>query len=267
MPAKSQSLFLNLDAGAANYEGDLQSKRYTFQESHPGGGIGLGYDLDPHITLSTGFLYTRISGNDKYQRTAIDRQRNLNFTSNILEWNIRAEYALFDLDQRRITPYGFLGLAFFHFNPYTYDSTGKKVFLKPLSTEGEGLVAYPSRKPYALIQPAIPFGIGVRGALTDNIRVGLEVGLRKTFTGYLDDVRSSYVDYNTLLAAKGQEAVALAFRTNELPVHGNTPYPAAGTQRGGGKDDWYYFTGVRVSIRLGGSTGSARHMRCPVFRK
>ena len=263
-PVKSQSLFVNLDAGAANYDGELQAKRYTFQQSHPGGGAGLGYEFSPHFNVSTEILYTRISGNDKYSPYQRDRDRNLNFTSNILEWNVRAEYVLFDLTDRSVSPYIFGGLALFHFNPFTYDSTGRKVFLKPLSTEGEGLAAYPERKPYSLIQPAIPVGLGIRLALSENIRVGLEAGIRKTFTGYLDDVNSTYVDYNTLLAAKGQEAVALAYRGNELPEHGNSPYPANGEIRGNGRDDWYYFTAIRVSVRInGGSYTTTRHLRCP----
>lgn len=267
-PASSQSLFLNLDAGVANYDGELQHSRYTFQQSHPALGIGLGYEFNPHFNVSTGFLLTRISGNDKYSPRLQDRERNLNFTSNIVEWNIRAEYVLFDLEDRSISPYVFGGLAVFHFDPYTYDAAGHIAYLRPLSTEGEGLAAYPDRKPYALTQLAIPVGLGVRLALSENIRVGLEVGIRKTFTGYLDDVNKTYVDENTLLAAKGPEAVALAFRENELPTHTAAPYPVSGFQRGNGKDDWYYLTAIRVNIRLnGGDYTTRKHLGCPKVPK
>ena len=263
--AHAQRLFLNLDLGAANYDGELQAKKYTFQQSHPGLGVGLGYEFSPHFNLSSEILYTRISGNDAYSPYLRDRERNLNFTSNILEWNVRAEYVLFDLDDRSISPYAFGGLAVFHFNPFTYDSTGAKVFLKPLSTEGEGLPGY--AKPYSLTQLAIPFGLGLRIALSENIRVGLEAGLRKTFTGYLDDVNSSYVPYSTLLAAKGFESVALAYRGNELPEQAGKPYPStpsALSLRGDSKDDWYYFTAIRISIRIGGGAYTTnRYLRCP----
>jgi hypothetical protein len=59
-----------------------------------------------------------------------------------------------------------------------------------LSTEGQGI--YPDKKPYSLWQPTIPFGGGVKFAITENLRIGFEIGLRKLFTDYLDDVSTSY---------------------------------------------------------------------------
>ncbi|TDW97521.1 DUF6089 family protein [Dinghuibacter silviterrae] len=260
-PLRAQNFFLNIDAGAANYDGELQQHRYTFQEAHPGGGLGLGYEFSPHFTLSTGFLLTEISGADKYSSNPGAVARNLSFYSNIFEWNVRAEYQLFDLSDRSISPYGFVGLAVFHFNPYAYDPTGQKVFLQPLSTEGEGLAGGPPK--YSLTQFAIPFGAGLRLALSDNVRVGLEVGVRKTFTGYLDDVHGAYYDEFSLLNAKGAEAVEMAFRGNQLPGHTGATYPAAGNARGAGGDDWYYFTGLRISFRLSGAEYTHNHMGCP----
>ncbi len=263
---RAQSFFLNLDLGLANYDGELQSKRNTFNQSQPGGGVGLGYEFSPHFNLSTGFLLTGISGNDQYSSNPQTQARNLNFSSNLFEWNLRAEYVLYDLQDRSVSPYFFAGLSVFHFNPYTIDPSGQKVFLKPLSTEGEGLPEYPTRKPYSLTQPAIPFGAGIRLALSENIRVGLELGIRKTFTGYLDDVSATYVDKNVLLAEKGPEAVTLAYRSNELPGHSDRQYPAVGFHRGTGGDDWYYFTAIRIGIRLdGGDYTTNRYLRCPRF--
>ena len=259
-PLYAQNFWVNLDAGVANYDGELQQKRYTFNEAHPGGGLGLGYEVSPHVTLSTGFLFTRISGADKYSTNPGSRERNLDFTSNIFEWNARVDYTFFNLEEKPWSPYIFGGLAVFHFNPFTHDTSGQKVSLRPLSTEGEGLDGNPT---YSLTSLAIPFGFGVKLALSPNVRVGLEVGIRKTFTGYLDDVHGTYFDEATLLADKGPEAVELAYRGNELPNEAGHPYPAAGTPRGAGGDDWYYFTGVRISFRIGGNSYIHDHMECP----
>jgi hypothetical protein len=260
-PLRAQNFFINLDAGVANYDGELQQKRYTFSQAHPGGGLGIGYEASPHIILSTGFLFTAISGADKNSTNPGAQARNLSFNTNIFEWNVRGEYQLFDLSDRSLSPYIFGGLAVFHFNPWATDPGGNKTYLQPLSTEGEGLA--PDRPAYHLTQFAIPMGLGLRLALSQNVRVGLEVGVRKTFTGYLDDVHGTYFDELTLLGDKGQEAATMAWRTSELPNHSNAVYPAQGVKRGSGTDDWYYFTGLRISFRIGGADYTRNHMGCP----
>ena len=110
----------------------------------------------------------------------------LNFASGITEVNLGLEYYITPLGDHSLTPYVFAGIAVYHFNPYTRDTSGTKYFLKPLSTEGEGFAA--GKNNYNLTQFAIPFGAGVKLSLSENINVGFEVGLRKLFTDYLDDV-------------------------------------------------------------------------------
>ena len=126
------------------------------------------------------------------------------------------------------------------------NTAGTKIFLQPVSTEGQGF--YQNRKAYSLHQFAIPFGAGATLALSDNIHIGIEVGWRKLFTDYLDDVSTTYIDPNLLLANRGPKTLELAYRGNELK-NGN-PYPL-GEIRGGAKyKDWYYFTGVTFRVRL-----------------
>jgi hypothetical protein len=120
------------------------------------------------------------------------------------------------------------------------------------------LSGYPDRKPYSLTQPAIPFGGGIKYAINDNLRLGLELGFRKLFTDYLDDVSTTYVNPADLLAAKGQLAVDMSYRGDELPG-GNPNYPAKGSQRGGAKkQDWYYFFGLHLTYRLGSGDNTNR---------
>ena len=55
--------------------------------------------------------------------------------------------------------------------------------------------------------------------------------------------------------ARGAKAVEMAFRGDELKSGAST-YPADGTIRGGSKfKDWYYFSGVSISIGLGKRRG------------
>src|ERR1700755_1771356 len=141
---------VNLYGGFSNYFGDLQERPYTTNHANWSFGAGFQYDLSGHFSVLSNLTYGRVSAADGYAIKADHRARNLNFETVIGEWNLLAEYNILDLRKHKLTPYVFAGVAVFHFNPFAYDSTGKKVYLRPLSTEGEGLSQYPDRKPYAL---------------------------------------------------------------------------------------------------------------------
>ena len=251
--AGAQSFHIGLFGGASAYGGELSSK--FFQDKLTNGAIGasFSYELQDQILIRAGLTYTVVGGADRFSNNQNSLNRNLSFETSILEFSALGEYYLFNLNERRYSPYAFAGLALFHFNPYAYDINLQRVFLKPLSTEGQGLANYPDRKPYSLTQFAIPFGGGIKFALGEKIRIGLELGMRKLFTDYLDDVSKNYIDPNDLFAAKGQQAVDLSYRGDEV---GNPSYPSKLVQRGNEKTkDYYYFAGVHLSFRFGGDGG------------
>jgi hypothetical protein len=242
---------LTVFGGFSNYTGDLQEKQFTLDQSHLALGAGLSYELMPKLSIKLGLAVGKLSADDKYSSKDLNRQRNLNFHSVLYDANLVADYSFIDLIQgRKFTPYIFAGVAMFGFNPYTFDSTGTKYYLKNLSTEGQGLAEYPDRKKYKNLQFSIPMGFGIRFRITDNAWLGYEVGVRKTFTDYIDDVSKTYVDEALLASNRGAKAVELAFRSNELKDV-NLHYPADGSVRGGPKyKDWYYFSGITLSIGL-----------------
>ena len=103
-------------------------------------------------------------------------------------------------------------------------------------------------------------GAGIKFRISDKVTLSYEIGVRKLFTDELDDVSNSYVSESVLLAAKGPEAVEMAYRGNELKD--GAPYPAAGTIRGDSKHkDWYYMSGLRVTIALGNSANESYRRR------
>lgn len=257
-------LQLTLSGGFANYYGDLQSKPLTMDQSHGGFGLGLKYDLTEHFAVKGGVFYARLSADDKNNKASL-QFRNLNFHTRLLEANLMAEYSLFSLQNKKFTPYIFGGLSVFHFNPYTFDSTGGKYYLRPLSTEGQGLAAYPDRKEYKRTQLALPFGGGLRLRVSEKVTLAYEFGLRKTFTDYLDDVSTTYVDPAILLAERGPKAVELSYRGGELK-NGDPAYPTEGSVRGGADfKDWYYFSGITVTIGIGNMLlgGGKGRVSCP----
>ena len=267
-----QKLHATIFGGFANYYGDLQNKPFTLDQAKGVFGIGAKYDLTNKIAIRSGIMFGKIAATDAKNKAAL-HFRNLSFQSSIFELNVLGEYTFFDMQERNLSPYVFGGIAMFHFNPYTYDTVGNKHYLKPLSTEGQGLSQFPDRKPYKLTQFAIPFGAGVKFRVTENVVLAYEFGLRKTFTDYLDDVSKTYVSDVALALARGQTAVDLAYRGDELK-NGSLIYPAEGDIRGSEKyKDWYYFSGVSVAIgintgKVGGLFGGGSRkgrLDCPKF--
>lgn len=167
-----------------------------------------------------------------------------------------------------MAPYLFAGLSYYHFDPYTTTTgSSEKNYLQPLGTEGQGF--YLNRKKYKLNQFAIPFGGGVKFAITENVRFGIEIGLRKLFTDYLDDVSTTYIKDQALLTANnGALATALSFRGDEIrPVQA---YPTTNLTRGNpGSKDWYYFSLLTLNVRMPSSNGflnsKKSQLGCPKF--
>jgi len=245
----AQRWHVNVFGGISNYSGDLQSKTITLDQSYAAFGAGAQYDLTKNFSILSDISLFKVGAADKYNKPDL-RFRNLSFQTQIVEWNILAEYTFIDLTRKKFSPYVFGGFAVYHFNPYAYDSVGAKVYLHPLGTEGEGLPEYPNKKPYNLMQVAIPFGFGVKLRISDNVVLAYEFGFRKLFTDYLDDVSDRYVDQTILLNARGPKAVEMAYRGGEVKG-GDPTYPVDQTLRGGPKyKDFYYFTGIRLSFAI-----------------
>src|SRR5450432_3106083 len=220
---EAQRLHLNVTGGVSNYSGDLQSKTYTFDQSFFAFGAGVQYDITRNFSAVSNISFMKIGASDQFNNPDLVK-RNLSFQSNLVEWNLLGEYTFMDITRSVWSPFLFGGIAVFHFDPYAYDTLLRQSYLRPLSTEGEGLPAYPSQKPYGLTQFAIPFGGGIKFRVSENVVLAYEVGFRKTFTDYLDDVSSFYVDKTVLQTAKGGEAVEMAYRAGQLKG-GNITYP------------------------------------------
>lgn len=248
----AQRFHVGVFGGLAAYNGDLTDKVFPKKVTNGAIGITGNYELTDNIMLRAGYTYAIVGGADRFSDDPELIGRNLSFETSVNEFSLLGEYYLLNLYDNRISPYGFAGLAVYHFDPYAYNGGSNKIYLKELSTEGQGLPGYAS-KPYALTQLAIPFGAGVKFAVTDNLHLGLEIGYRKLFTDYLDDVSTTYADPADLLAGKGQLSVDMSYRGDDV---GLPNYPAKGVQRGSAaKKDAYYFTGLHLTYRLGNGNG------------
>ena len=241
----AQNFHFSIRAGVASYNGDLKRKSFGFSQSSFIGSIGAKYDISEHLTARSYFSLTSLKADDK-KGNAVMKDRNLNFKTGIFEWELGAQYNILNLNDSWWTPYLYAGVGIFHFNPYTKDLSGAKTFLRPLSTEGEGFM--PGVKKYSLTQFSIPLGLGAERSLNEDMKVGMELGYRKLFTDYLDDVSDVYTDESALLAARGQKAVDLAYRGDEV---GAGPYPGAKITRGNPKSkDGYFYAAITFTLRF-----------------
>lgn len=196
--------------------------------------------------------------------------RNSNFKSKFSEFLLLAEvYPTVFIEEdptdtyKKFRPYVVAGIGGFKYNPLGYDAvTDRWVALQPLRTEGQGFAEYPDRKEYKLSQMNLPLGVGLKYYLNDAIDISFEIIHRKTFTDYIDDVSTDYVDpalfYTYMPLAQAQLAERMANKS--------AGQFDAGDKRGNPKyNDAYYSAGFKIAFRLGGNNGRySNSTSCPV---
>ena len=260
---------IGLSAGVANYFGDLQDRVFDAHTNRPMGGLSYKFFMNPHVGIRLGASYTNITAADSLSTARVKQERNLRFASNLFEFHggLELNFLPIEADRVKFTPYIFGGIGLFHFNPYTDGVAGEKVYLRPLSTEGQNIPVYPDRKEYGVVNVSFPFGGGLKAFIGKTIMMSAEVGFRWTNTDYLDDVSKSYVNLDTLAAYRGYQSVQLAYRGDETRNwDGN--YPDYKFQRGDSQsNDWYMFANVTVGIYLKafGNLNDYWQAHCPAF--
>ncbi|MEO1514879.1 MAG: DUF6089 family protein [Bacteroidota bacterium] len=245
--AQAQHFELGAMVGISNYQGDLapESLGPKFKQTHASFGGFLRYNINNYVAARFNVFYGTISGDDANAATQERRDRNLSYKSGVLEFGVTGEFNILGYQpynlERVFSPYLFAGVALFRHNPKAFID-GAWVELQPLGTEGQGL-ASSSEPLYNLTQFAIPFGAGVKYAINDAWNVGLEVGMRATFTDYLDDVSTNYPDAAALLAERGELAVALSNRSGVAREPGDGRGDPA-------RNDWYFMGGITISYNF-----------------
>ena len=210
--------------------------------------------------------------------------RNLQFRSPITEAYAAIEvYPTVFLEQfsglsGKLRPYGVIGVGLFHFNPkgeYIAPNGNRTwVDLQPLRLEGQGMIEYPDRQPYKLTQMHVPMGFGAKYYFGGNKYVGMEVLHRTTFTDYIDDVSTNYIDGNLfrnyLSPTQAVMAQQLHYRENLTSPATRGSTPDLDEQRGNPKQNDAFFSttlrfGWRLADRNSPASRASRQLRCPTF--
>lgn len=264
---------VGVSLSAMNYFGDVTPKpsipSLRFGATRPSLGVSFTHRFTPRVSARAALSYGRITGDDTKAADKNDPDakyrynRNMSFRNDIAELSV---VGIFDLIPNRNTyikrpdlvPYVFGGIAGYTGNPKGLVqggldkqglAEGTYIALQPLKTEG---------KSYSRAGIAIPFGAGARYKINKSFDIGLEIGFRKTFSDYLDDVSDKYISQNNLNSA----AARYFGGTNALVTGGEFPnFNAPGSQRGkSDEDDWYVTTGLTLNYIL------APKVKSPKFR-
>lgn len=213
--------------------------------------------------------------NEKGGEEISRKVRNLHFRSKLTEAYAAVEvyptvfFEQYDGLKGKLRPYGLLGVGVFKFNPqtqyYSPNGTTRWVNLRDLRTEGQGMEEYPTRKQYNLTQVEVPMGFGAKYYVSEDMYIGLEVLHRKTFTDYVDDVSTTYINpdlFDKYLlpedAVVARQVYYRGFTSSSRPDDGEM----RGQRR---NNDAFFSTLIRCGWRLGNSGSTPGNMRCPRF--
>jgi len=297
-PDREMYFSVGISTGTLNYKGDLDDN-LTIKFTKPGFGLSLDWHFVKHMSLSFNAFYGWMGADDKRNTDRSRFYRNLHFYSYLTEVSMDITYQILASHKggakhrSHWSPFIFAGGGIFNYNPTAkpeaiwvqrfpnlFTGVDEDVDLQPLGTEGQNLSGiYPDSgfsEPYKLTQVCIPFGIGFRRKLGPRWDIQFELGMRKTFTDYLDDVsgvdrisqnseRGTYAD-PLLLAQTGTKSALFSDRSGytnfgeNLTTEGVNGFKFQDNRGFKDQNDWYVYTNVTFSyVLIGGE-------RCPKFK-
>lgn len=174
----SQRSELGFGLGAYTYTGDI-SRTYGLASTRPAATVFYRANISNVISFKTALTGGKLAASDK--RSQLDPfavQRDASFNIFLMEGSTTFEYHFLDWkdDKRRLrfTPYLFAGLAMFG--------------ISGVQTKNAE---------YSNVQMAIPFGGGMKYVLNPKWYLAFEIGIRKTFFDYLDNISDENPAFKT----------------------------------------------------------------------
>ena len=190
---QAQTWEVGLGGGGAAYMGDLNQNN-SLKFSGGAGSVFVKRNFNPYLSARLTYTYGSISAADSTSNDPQTRLRNLSFTDHLNEISLIGEFNFMNyiagVSHNRYTPFLYLGVASVNYNP-TAIYKGTKYDLRPLETEGE-------TKPYPNNALSIPYGVGVKYNITGSWNLIADIGYRRAYTDYLDDVSGTYPYPSTL---------------------------------------------------------------------
>jgi len=200
--ASAQLYEIGAFLGGSNYIGDIGSTKYLNPNTPAIGGIAK-FNYTPRITFRGTLIYTKLEANDSKAESSFraNRTPSFSFKNNILEASLGVEFSFFKYSLSKIghsqTPYIIAQIGAVNYSTVSVDAEIKRV---------TSLV--------------IPFGVGYKMRLAQNVGIALETSFRYTFKDVIDG------------------------NNHEI----NDPRYNFGNPN---NNDWYVFTGITVVYAFG----------------
>jgi hypothetical protein len=228
----AQTLEVGASGGVSYYLGDI-NPAIPYKQSKLAYGALARYNINNRWAVKFSYTRGKLTGDDL--KSNVVKSRDLNFKTNINDFALVTEFNFWEYftgsKKNYFTPYIFGGIGFFTYKPFNFYG----VDLQAYGTEGQSQYQdqqYEGRAPYKLWSISFPFGFGFKYSLTKRLGLGLEWGMRKTLTDYIDDISTTYY-------TSGDE------------VSDPTLSHTAGMQRGNeANDDWYNFTLLSLTYKF-----------------
>ena len=201
-----KTLEIGPHCGVSYYMGDLNPTLPFAQSQLQYGGV-VRYNYNNRWTFR--FDYSRATVKADDTKLNWRPERGLNFTSKINDFSLVAEFNFLEYytgnPKRNVSPYIFGGLSLFQYTAYA-EVAGTMVDLSDYLTEPN-----PDDPRWydrffgktSSIGVSIPFGMGVKFALSKHIAATVEWRMQKTFTDYLDDVATVYPEEHACVEIDG----------------------------------------------------------------
>jgi len=168
--------------GGGNYIGDV-GQGYYISPSDFAGGILYKWNRSLRHSYRFSLIHTGISADDRDADSPGRAERGYSFKNNITEISAGIEFDFFEFDLHhfdpQITPYVFTGLSYFGY---------KEQYIENGITREDG-----RRRSLAILMV-----VGVKTRIGQDFVLGVEVGLRYTFTDNLDGSNPKKPEFSNL---------------------------------------------------------------------
>lgn len=277
--------FYNVDygvkLGVSNYIGDLGGYNTSaqpfvldmkMQETRWSLGSYIRYRFGKSYTgknpwsIEAQINWVRIDGADSLTKNYLPRRlRNLNFRNNIVQFNLMMDWIFWEnndvgqthTNEKAVNTYICTGFSLFYQNPQAYNPDHFEGYPTWVSLHGLRTEAQLYNKPFHLIQPGIPIGVGLNYTFQQQYRIGWSFTWTETFTDYLDGVSGNYptlAEWNTLTPEEKY------FSNRVVATAGTDPFPG-GVRGDPSNNDSFITTTINAGYVIRYQTGDHHHYR------